>query len=81
MENVPGVVPIRIKHLHSSAVRYGEIFHSPSAHLAISHADLCNKIFILYCYKIKSLMQKVLHGWGLELTWENFDSLLPICTL
>ena len=30
-ENVPGGVPIRIKHLlHSSAVRYGEIFHSPS---------------------------------------------------
>ena len=31
-ENGPGGVPIRIKHLlHSSAVRYGEIFHSPSA--------------------------------------------------
>ena len=31
-ENEPGCVPIRIKHLlHSSAVRYGEIFHSPSA--------------------------------------------------
>ena len=31
-ENEPGGVPIRIKHLlHSSAVRYGEIFHSPSA--------------------------------------------------
>ena len=27
-ENEPGGVPIRIKHLlHSSAVRYGEIFH------------------------------------------------------
>ena len=31
-ENESGGVPIRIKHLlHSSAVRYGEIFHSPSA--------------------------------------------------
>ena len=31
-ENEPGGVPIRIKHLlHSSAVRYGEIFHSSSA--------------------------------------------------
>ena len=31
-ENEPGGVPIRIKRfLHSSAVRYGEIFHSPSA--------------------------------------------------
>ena len=31
-ENEPGGVPIRIKHLlHSSAVRYGKIFHSPSA--------------------------------------------------
>ena len=31
-ENEPGGVPLRIKHLlHSSAVRYGEIFHLPSA--------------------------------------------------
>ena len=31
-ENEPGGVPLRIKHLiHSSAVRYGEIFHSPLA--------------------------------------------------
>ena len=31
-ENEPGGVPIRINHLlHSSAVRYGKIFHSPSA--------------------------------------------------
>ena len=30
--NEPGGVPTRIKHLlHSSAVRYDEIFHSPSA--------------------------------------------------
>ena len=37
-ENEPGGVPIRIKHLlHSSVVRYGEIFH----------ADLCNKSYIL----------------------------------
>ena len=29
-ENEPGGVPIIIKHLlHSSAVRYGEIFHEP----------------------------------------------------
>ena len=50
-------MPIRINHLlHSSAVRYGEIFHSPSAreisrlrlvkYLAISHADSCNKSYI-----------------------------------
>ena len=40
-------MPMRI---HSSAVRYGKIFHSPSAHmkyLAISHADSCNKSYIL----------------------------------
>ena len=36
---------LRIKHLlHSSAVRYGEIFHSPSA-CEISHADSCNKLY------------------------------------
>ena len=40
-ENEPGGVPIRI--LHSSAVRYGEIFHSPSAILTrvISLVYLC----------------------------------------
>ena len=39
-ENEPGGVPIRIKHLlHSSAVRYGEIFHEPNA-------DSCNKSYI-----------------------------------
>ena len=32
-ENEPGGVPIRIKHLlHSSAVRYGKIFHEPKFH-------------------------------------------------
>ena len=37
-ENEPGGVPIRIKHLlHSSAVRYGEIFHSPPAHEISPH--------------------------------------------
>ena len=31
-ENGLGGVPLRIKHLlHSSAVRYGEIFHEPKA--------------------------------------------------
>ena len=45
-ENEPGCVPIRIKHfLHSSAVRYGEIFHSPSAR-EISPPDSCNKSYI-----------------------------------
>ena len=44
--NEPGGVPIRIKHLlHSSAVRYGEIFYSPSAR-EISHADSGNKSYI-----------------------------------
>ena len=37
-ENEPGGVPIRIKHLlHLSAVRYGEIFHSPSAREIFRH--------------------------------------------
>ena len=48
-ENEPGGVPIRIKHfLHSSAVRYGEIFTRLRLvkYLAISHADSCNKFYI-----------------------------------
>ena len=39
-ENEPGGVPIEIKHLlHSSAVRYGEIFHEPNS---------CNKSYLSY---------------------------------
>ena len=39
-ENEPGGVPIRIKHLlHSSAVRYGKIFHSPSAREISRHVS------------------------------------------
>ena len=40
-ENESGGVPIRIEHLlHSSAVRYGEIFHEPNA-------DSCNKSYLI----------------------------------
>ena len=49
-ENEPGGVPIRIKHLlHSSAVRYGEIFHSPSARENISpYLTLTHVISLMY---------------------------------
>ena len=41
MGNEPGGVPLRIKHLlHSSAVRYGEIFDSPSAREISHHQSL-----------------------------------------
>ena len=48
-ENEPGGVPIRIKHLlHSSAVRYGEIFHLPYLTLTrvISHIYIYIYIYI-----------------------------------
>ena len=50
-ENEPGGGPIRIKHLlHSSAVRYGEIFHSPSAR-EISHLILYLVYStVVFCY-------------------------------
>ena len=45
-ENEPEGVPLRINHLlHSSAGRYGKIFHEPKAS-EISHADSCNKSYI-----------------------------------
>ena len=59
-ENGLGGVPLRIKHLlHSSAVRYGEIFHSPSARENISpYLTLTRVISLIYlCLSIPLLMQ------------------------
>ena len=47
--NEPGGVPLRLKHLlHSSAVIFGEIFHSPSARDISPYLTLTRVISALF---------------------------------